>query len=140
MEYEAYIKKRMKKDLILMRGVSGSGKTTISEAVTDRENICTADDYFMVNGEYKFDATKLKDAHAYCQTKCRLRMAVGAPLIIVANTFTRLWEMEAYNELAKEFGYRVHSIIVENRHGGVNEHGVPQETLDAMIKRFEIKL
>ena len=130
----------MKNDLILLRGVSGSGKTTLAEVITDKENICSADDFFMDKGEYKFDASKLKDAHAYCQTKCRLKMAVGTPLIIVANTFTREWEMKAYYELAKEFKYRIHSVVVENRHGGVNEHGVPKESLDAMLKRFEIKL
>ena len=32
------------------------------------------------------------------------------------------------------------SIIVENRHGSVNEHGVPEETLWKMKNRFEIKL
>jgi hypothetical protein len=29
---------------------------------------------------------------------------------------------------------------VENRHGGVNEHGVPEEKLEQMKTRFEIKL
>jgi hypothetical protein len=36
--------------------------------------------------------------------------------------------------------YRVFSIIVENRHGGVNEHNVPEEVLTKMRERFEIKL
>jgi hypothetical protein len=34
----------------------------------------------------------------------------------------------------------VFSIIVENRHGGVNQHGVPDEKLQQMNDRFEIKL
>jgi len=34
----------------------------------------------------------------------------------------------------------VFSIIVENRHNGWNEHGVPQEKLEQMKTRFEIKL
>jgi hypothetical protein len=29
---------------------------------------------------------------------------------------------------------------VENRHGGVNEHNVPEEVLTKMRERFEIKL
>jgi hypothetical protein len=60
--------------------------------------------------------------------------------IVVSNTFTQNWEMDAYYELAKQYGYRVFSIIVENRHGGVNEHGVPEDKLQAMKKRFEISL
>jgi hypothetical protein len=42
--------------------------------------------------------------------------------------------------MAESWGYRVYSIIVENRHGGVNEHGVPEEKLEQMKNRFEIKL
>jgi hypothetical protein len=42
--------------------------------------------------------------------------------------------------LAERFGYRVYSVIVENRHGGVNEHGVPEEKLEQMKTRFEIHL
>jgi hypothetical protein len=48
--------------------------------------------------------------------------------------------MQAYYDLAKSYGYKVNSIIVENRHGGVNEHNVPQETLEKMKQRFEVKL
>jgi hypothetical protein len=29
---------------------------------------------------------------------------------------------------------------VENRHGGINEHGVPEEKLEQMKNRFEVKL
>ena len=36
--------------------------------------------------------------------------------IVVHNTFTEVWEMEAYITLAKEHGYTVHTLIVENRH------------------------
>jgi len=34
----------------------------------------------------------------------------------------------------------VFSIIVENRHGGVNEHGVPEDKLKMMKNRFEVRL
>jgi hypothetical protein len=60
--------------------------------------------------------------------------------IAVSNTFTQEWEMDAYYELAKQYGYRVFSLIVENRHGGVNEHGVPEDKLELMKTRFEVKL
>jgi hypothetical protein len=31
-------------------------------------------------------------------------------------------------------------LIIENRHGGINQHGVPAEKLEVMKARFEIKL
>jgi phenolic acid decarboxylase len=58
----------------------------------------------------------------------------------VANTFTEEWEMETYYEMANRYKYRVHSIIVENRHGNTNIHNVPSEKIEQMKNRFEIKL
>jgi hypothetical protein len=52
----------------------------------------------------------------------------------VSNTSTQEWEMEPYFNLAKEFGYTVFSVVVENRHGGINQHGVPQDKLQMMIQ------
>ena len=48
--------------------------------------------------------------------------------------------MKDYFDLASLHGYRVVSLIVENRHDGQNIHGVPTETLEKMRNRFEIKL
>lgn len=62
------------------------------------------------------------------------------PEIAVSNTFTQDWEMKPYFELADKYGYQVFSIIVENRHGGKNEHGVPEDKLQIMKNRFEIRL
>ncbi len=58
----------------------------------------------------------------------------------VANTFTQDWEMEPYFKLAEEYGYMVQSIIVENRHGGENVHGVPDEAIIKMKNRFTVNL
>lgn len=62
------------------------------------------------------------------------------PTIVVSNTFTQEWEMEPYFKLAEKYGYTVFSVIVENRHGGKNEHGVPEEKVQVMKDRFQIKL
>jgi hypothetical protein len=60
--------------------------------------------------------------------------------IVVSNTFTQEWEMEPYFELAKKYGYKVFSLIVENRHGGTNVHNVPEDKIEQMKNRFSIKL
>jgi hypothetical protein len=58
----------------------------------------------------------------------------------VSNTFTQEWEMQPYFDLAEKYGYMVFSIIVENRHGGSNQHGVPAEAIQRMKDRFNVKL
>jgi predicted kinase len=125
------------KTLILLRGLPGAGKSTFAKTLGGIH--IEADHYFMKDGEYKFDASKLKQAHEHCRTSTEGWMMEGYN-IVVSNTFTQEWEMDAYYELAGKYGYRVYSIIVENRHNGVNEHGVPADKLEQMKNRFEIKL
>ncbi len=135
-----------KGDLILLRGIPGSGKSTLGDIIlqtTQQQNpdVLSADNFFIdEKGNYNFDATKLKEAHNLCQQKCAERMRLEFSKIVVANTFTEQWEMEPYFEMAKEWGYTVFTVVVENRHGGENQHGVPEDKLEIMRNRFEIKL
>jgi len=132
------------KTLFLLRGLPGSGKSTLAKEIGGTH--FEADMFFLdENSNYKFDATKLKDAHAWCQNEVNTSMILNVTTgeherIIVSNTFTQEWEMEAYYNLAKNWGYTVFALIVENRHGGVNEHGVPADKLEIMKNRFEVKL
>lgn len=133
----------MAKELFLLRGLPGSGKSTLAAQLGG--SLVEADRYFMQYGEYKFDASKLKEAHAWCRDQVRKWMEVDnagydVDRIVVSNTFTQEWEMKPYYELAEKYGYRVYSIVVENRHGGKNVHNVPDDAIDRMRKRFEIKL
>ena len=135
------------KKLILLRGLPGAGKSTFANCICNRYGICEADKYFIgEDGVYRFDGSKLKDAHKWCRDEVETRMKDNAvnpqfyPEIVVSNTFTQEWEMEEYFKLAEQYGYMVFSIIVENRHGGVNEHGVPAEKLEQMRSRFQVSL
>lgn len=136
------------KNLILLRGLPGSGKSTVADLIGASGAGYAhfeADMYFMKDGVYKFDPTKIKDAHAWCQNSVEHAMLLNHTtghnsVIIVSNTFTQDWEMKPYYDLAKNWDYQVTSLIVENRHGGVNVHGVPDDKLKAMKDRFEIKL
>jgi predicted kinase len=135
------------KILTLVRGLPGSGKSTFANTITNEFSVCEADTFFYdKEGNYNFDATKLRIAHEWCKNQVEMRMKDNQlneqfyPEIVVSNTFTQEWEMEAYYKLAERYGYKVFSIIVENRHDGVNQHGVPDDKLQQMRERFEIKL
>jgi predicted kinase len=129
----------MEKILYIVRGIPGSGKSTFAKTLSD--NHYEADMYFLdQESNYVFDGTKIKNAHAWCLDKVKTDMAVARKKIVVSNTFTQEWEMEPYFELAKQYGYKVFSIIVENRHEGINQHGVPEDKIEQMKNRFEIKL
>ena len=133
--------------LCLVRGLPGSGKTTFANHIWNEYSVCEADKFFYdKNGNYNFDGSKLKDAHAWCKNEVETRMKDHQinqqyyPEIAVSNTFTQEWEMEDYYKLAEKYDYKVVSLIVENRHNGQNVHGVPEEKLEQMKNRFQIKL
>jgi hypothetical protein len=129
----------MEKILYIVRGIPGSGKSTFAKTLGGQNY--EADMFFInENGEYNFDFTKIKDAHQWCQEMVKTDMVLEYPKIVVSNTSTQEWEMEPYFNLAKEFGYNVFSVVVENRHGGTNEHNVPEDKIQQMKNRFEIKL
>lgn len=117
----------------------GSGKSTFAKTLGGQHY--EADMYFIdENGNYNFDGTKIKNAHAWCLDKVKTDMSVAREKIVVSNTFTQEWEMEPYFEIAKQYGYKAFSIVVENRHGGTNVHNVPEDKIEQMCNRFEIKL
>jgi predicted kinase len=140
------VTQQYKGDLVLLRGIPGSGKSTLGEIILQttqqqRPDVLSSDDFFVDDkGNYNFDSTKLKEAHNMCQQKCAERMRLEFSKIVVANTFTQEWEMKPYFEMANRYRYRVHTIIVENRHGAKNIHDVPDEKLEQMKNRFEISL
>ena len=132
-------------NLILLRGVSGAGKSTVAELFIDATIIST-DDFFMKDGKYQFDANSLVENHMKCTAKAEQAMDTASAVsdvkhtLVIHNTFTKQWEMTPYLILAAKYGYTVHTLIVENRHGSDSIHDVPQTSVDAQRKRFEVIL
>jgi predicted kinase len=128
------------KDLILLRGLPGAGKSTFAKMLGG--NYYEADDYFYDDeGNYNFNQRDLPKAHNWCKFRVEEAMNfLKEERIVVANTFTQEWEMKEYFELAEKYGYRVFTLIVENRHGSKSVHDVPDATIGNMLHRFQIKL
>ena len=124
---------------IIIRGTSGSGKSTFAEFLEfmiDGCEIetCCADDYHMVDGEYKFDYKNLGRAHKWCQEKAESAMSHNVRIVIVANTSTSNKECKPYRELAEKYDYELCEIIMNNDYNNV--HGVPED----ILKNQKIKL
>ncbi len=129
----------VEKILIIVRGLPSSGKTSFGKLLGTKA-ICSADDYITHKGVYMWKPETVSKSHDWCQRKCRRFMQIGAQRIVIANTNTTAREMQPYIDMAKRYGYVYYSVIVEKRHENFNDHGVPQQTLEKMKDRFEIKL
>lgn len=130
------------KKLFLIRGVSGAGKSTFVRAVAHMEDEVVANDDFMISddGVYTFDPDRLNEVALKCEAVVAGAMHKDVERIFVHNTFTTKEEMDPYFKLAKENGYDVHTLIVENRGGFQSAHDVPEASLKRQKERFDIVL
>ena len=120
--------------LFIIRGLPGAGKTTLANEL--KGIVCEADQFFWLDGEYKYDASKIADAHKFCQDEVKDTMLMGASTICVSNTFSQRWEMEVYYALAQIYNYDVTEITLTGKlHGSL--HNVPEEKIQQMKDRWE---
>lgn len=132
-----------KKSLFILRGLPGSGKSTLAKVLSDEYlfPVFSIDDYFTdEEGNYNFDFKNNHLAYKTCELKTREAMKQDVMKIFVDNTFTMEWELDPYVKLAKEFGYAIFVMTVENRHNGLNLHNIPIEHIEKMREKFRLKL
>ena len=122
--------------MYILRGVPGSGKSTLAKTLANEEYIFEADSYFNGPNGYDFDPNMLYFAHADCYGRTANALREGVDRVVVSNTCTTEKELEQYLDLAKRHGYTAFVIVVENRHGGNNVHGVPADRVELMKKRL----
>ena len=133
----------MNKEVYIVRGLPGSGKSSLAKKIAGLHSlegkvakIFETDNYFMVDGEYKFDATKLHRYHQKCFSDFLDALNDRhVDVVIVANTFTRKWEYVNYSDAAKDSGYEVTMLIANGNYQNV--HNVPDDVVQKMKNRFE---
>lgn len=127
---------------IILRGVSGSGKSTIATILRQCAGYrhFEADQYFYKWDSqqqrmiYAFDKTQLKEAHKWCLARVVASLKSGDN-VVVANTFTRLWELEPYLTALAELGVTPTVLHAESAFQSI--HAVPKETIEAQRARWE---
>jgi predicted kinase len=137
------------KRLILMRGLPGSGKSTKAKELAGEDGqIFSTDDFFCMNtdNEYRFDGSKLGQAHSWNQRRSLEAMRAGIPIVVIDNTNTTIREMRSYTEhisLAAQLGYTVSIAEPETSWKfdieqlvAKNSHGVPEAAIQRMLNRY----
>jgi predicted kinase len=133
-------KNKQKRVLTILRGLSGSGKSTVAEVDYRHSTICSADHYFFdAAGKYNFNFSMLGKAHAECKEKCKKAMILGEESIVIDNTNSTIREMTPYLTLAKQYKYKVEVIRINRDIDTcilVNTKGVPENIIRRMASRF----
>ena len=123
--------------LILIRGLPGSGKTTLAKKLSKqlKAKHFEADMYFEnESGEYVFDGTKLTDAHEWCFQQTRKWLGKGNT-VIVSNTFVRHWEIKRYLQYCEKKGIEVEIKVCREEYQSI--HDVPLATVENMRRLWQ---
>jgi predicted kinase len=136
--------KYAKQIMIIMRGIPGSGKSTMAKKIADQRGalISSADNFFFIDGKYTFRPDRIGDAHRYCQSNLTRDLRLGKD-VIVDNTNTQLFDMEWYINLAKHSDIPVYKCEIPfdrtkpEYYAARNIHGVPVEKIQRMMDRWQ---
>lgn len=137
----------------VLRGYPACGKSTLAKQLSKEHNavICSADDYWMTNGKYVFDASKLRLAHNQCFETFKSAISDGHN-VVIDNTNLKYTDMcryvdycvtnnnlnkyvykiefieVQYNDIEKAISYRTNSPIGKN---------IPEDKMRYMFKEFK---
>ncbi len=134
--------------LIIMRGLPGSGKTTLAKKLKEKylDVAYHSTDLFFINNlnEYKFDFQKIGDAHLWNQGQCEISMNTNYfEYVIVDNTNTTYKELKPYCQMAARLGYKVELYTIQPKKEDLdlyskrNLHGVPLTSIQRMYDRWQ---
>ena len=138
----------MAKICYILRGLSGTGKSELAKALGNEGSIFSTDSYFMVDGEYQFDPSKLGEYHKRNLDDATAFMERFGPYTtpancVIDNTNTQHWEYEKYVEAAKANDFIVQVISIDwdamdiPIYAKRNSHGVPEEVIRNQAARWE---
>ncbi|TMW59356.1 hypothetical protein Poli38472_004425 [Pythium oligandrum] len=141
-----------KKQVVILRGIPGSGKSSLGREISMicqirgvGCTICSADPQFETPRGYVFDPQKLSLAHDSCKERFQHALTnESTAIVVVDNTNTQRWEYEPYEILASESGcglqileMRCSNLLTSIRMAQRNSHGVAVVKVMAMFTRWE---
>ena len=127
----------------IMRGLPYSGKSTKArELASEHGQIHSANDYFMVNGVYRYDVRQIRQAHEGNMEAFKKSLEEKVPVVIYDNCNVRIWEFKDCISLAKQFGYEVEILMMPHHLGlksyrEANWRNIPHDKFMTMYQRFE---
>jgi len=134
-------------EVIIMQGVSGSGKSTFIKNNFPSAIVVSADYYFVnvVTGNYEFKSELLGEAHANClrsyiDTIIAWNTQVEDGVLVVDNTNCTVAEIAPYAAIATAYGRKLKIICLDidpKVAAARNLHGVDESNVMVMAERIQ---
>ena len=127
--------------MVILRGIPGSGKTTLAKRLVEHVGhgeVVSADDYFEGPDGYRFDVSRIEQAHGDCfrrAVRTAQDLATRDGLLVVANTAVEPVEVAPYYLMGQ--AYQLDPLVVTlgtptEEAVRRNVHGVPSSTIERM--------
>lgn len=129
----------------IMRGIPGAGKSTWHQNNVPFRYVCSADLAMKdpSTGEYRFDPSKLKEAHDKCLSayvQCLVKGGWDDRSVVADNTNVRAWEIAPYYRVAEALGLEpqiVHILVKPSLAVATGTHNVPAQKVYEMSGSFD---
>lgn len=124
--------------IYILRGIPGCGKTTYCKNNFPDAIVCSADNFFIKNDIYAFDASKIGEAHKHSFSKYCNSIPLETRDIIIDNTNIEAWEISPYIAVANlyEKEYIILNFICDQQVAfNRQQHGVPEKNHKRMYER-----
>ena len=124
------------KNLYIIRGPFGTGKTEFIKTLLDDHNIVSCWDYYRHYGQNKWNEKLKPFADEFCRNGVKELMDKDVQTIAVTNTFSTCADMDYFYALAEERGYRVFSMVMTNQCCNEYKKDVPDEVVKGQHERL----
>ena len=128
----------MNKTVFILRGVQGSGKSTVAHKIAGETGVvCSSDEFcYDENGKYIWTPELQVVARRKCQEKFVDSLNRGAEVIVVDGVNSDISRVSWFRRSAEKAGYVIHILIVENHHGGKDIHDSLPHTIEFSEKEL----
>lgn len=138
--------------LTIMQGLPGSGKSTAALVLAQQSLekglscvILSTDQFFMKDGVYCFDGSKIPQAHQDNQARAAQACQRHIDHIIIDNTNMQRWEAKPYVKIALGCNYAIDFAYPLTPWAQdatecyrLCKHGVPLDSIRGMLSRMQV--
>ena len=127
----------------IMRGLPGSGKSTVARKIAGTEGVVHSTDIYLGKGEDEdnFTSAKIKEIHEKNFAEFSKSIDAGHGVVVVDHTNVCEWEIQKYSDYASQNNYIVSIVTLPHITAEVSasrtSHGLTQKKISGMMSIWE---